>query len=156
VLKVAFEPFPQVYLDVSPAVEASKVRNRSRATVLVRATLDLPIPRQVAGPTSCIVTDLSAGGGRIAAAGDVLLERDQVLRIVLKLPMMDSEFELALQAVIVRLFGATERNHPNVIFYGIRFESLTERDSLILHGFVNSQLALGLNCLWQLLSAPAR
>jgi hypothetical protein len=53
---------------------------------------------------------------------------------------------------VVRLFGASERDHPNVVFYGIRFESLAELESLVLNGFGNSQLALELNGLWQVLS----
>jgi len=146
VLRLAFEPFPHVYVEVPRTVESRKIRNRTRATVLVRATLEPPI----AAP--CIVVDLSAGGGRIATADDLPLERDQTIRIAMKLEMIGSDFELSLQAVIVRVFGATEREHPHVVFYGIRFESLTERDSLILHGFVSSQLALELNYLWQVLS----
>jgi hypothetical protein len=149
ILRVAFEPFPHVYVEVPRTVEARKIRNRTRATVLVRATLELP------AAVPCIVVDLSAGGGRIATAGDVSLERDQPIRITLKLEMLGFQFELTLRAAIVRLFGASDRAHPNVTFYGIRFESLTEREALVLHGFVNSQLALESNFLWQTLSAAA-
>jgi hypothetical protein len=39
-----------------------------------------------------------------------------------------------------------------VAFYGISFESLSELDACVLHGFVNSELALELNSLWQVLS----
>jgi hypothetical protein len=146
ILRVAFEPFPHVYVEVPRIVEARKIRNRTRATVLVRATLELP------AAVPCIVVDLSTGGGRIATADDVSLQRDEPIRIAMKLEMIGSQFDLSLQAVIVRLFGASDRDHPHIVFYGIRFESLTERESLVLHGFVNSQLALELNFLWQMLS----
>ena len=146
VLKVAFKPFPHLHLEVPRAVEKREIRNRTRATVLIGATLELP------ATTPCTVVDLSAGGGRIATANSVLLERDQPIRVAMKLEMIGSQFALALQAVVVRLFGASDRDHPNVVFYGIRFESLTEFESLVLNGFVNTQLALELNGLWQVLS----
>jgi hypothetical protein len=146
VLKVAFKPFPHLHLEVPRAVEKREIRNRTRATVLIGATLEFP------ATTPCTVVDLSAGGGRIATANSVLLERDQPIRVAMKLEMIGSQFALALQAVVVRLFGASDRDHPNVVFYGIRFESLTEFESLVLNGFVNTQLALELNGLWQVLS----
>jgi hypothetical protein len=149
VLRVAFEPFPHVYVEVPQAVEKRKIRNRTRVTVLVGAMLELP----AAAP--CIVVDLSAGGGRIATANSVLLERDQPIRVAMKLELVDRKYDLSLPATVVRLFGVSDRRHPDVTFYGIKFESLTEFDSLILHGFVNSHLALELNCLWQVLSAAS-
>ena len=149
VLRVAFEPFPHVYIEVPRVVEKRKIRNRTRVTVLIGAMLELP----AAAP--CIVVDLSAGGGRIATADSVLLERDQPIRVAMKLELVDRAFDLSLHATVVRLFGVSDRRHPNVTFYGIKFESLSEFDSLILHGFVNSHLALELNCLWQVLSAAS-
>jgi hypothetical protein len=149
VLRVAFEPFPHVYVEVPQAVEERKIRNRTRVTVLVCATLESP------AVAPCILVDLSAGGGRIATADSVLLERDQRIRVAMKLELVGCKYELSLHAIVVRTFGASDRQHPSVTFYGIKFESLTESDSLILHGFVNSQLALELNCLWQVLSVAS-
>ena len=149
VLRVAFEPFPHVHVEVPQTVEKRKIRNRTRVTVLVGATLESP------AIVPCIVVDLSAGGGRIATANGVLLERDQAIRVAMKLELAGCTFELALRASVVRLFGGSDRAHPDVTFYGIKFESLTEFESLVLHGFVNSQLALELNCLWQVLSSTA-
>jgi len=146
VLRVAFEPFPHVHVEVPPAVEKRKIRNRTRATVLVAATLELP----AAAP--CVVVDLSTGGGRIATSNEVLLEQGQAIRIALTLATVGSQFDLSLPAAVVRVFGAGDRDHPNVVFYGIKFESLTEIDALVLHGFVNSQLALEMNLLWQVLT----
>jgi hypothetical protein len=149
VLRVAFEPFPHVHVEVPLAVEKRKIRNRMRVTVLVGATLESP----AAAP--CILVDLSAGGGRIATASGVLLERDQPIRVAMTLELAGSRYELSLPATVVRTFGSSDRQHPQVTFYGIRFESLSEFDSLLLHGFVNGHLALELNCLWQVLSAAS-
>jgi hypothetical protein len=149
VLRVAFEPFPHVHVEVPRSVEKRKIRNRTRVTVLVGAVLESP------AVAPCILVDLSAGGGRIATASSVLLERDQPIRVAMKLELIGSKFELALHAIVVRTFGASDRQHPELTFYGIKFESLTEFESLVLHGFVNAHLALELNCLWQVLSASA-
>src|SRR6266702_8073058 len=82
VLRVAFEPFPHVHVEVPRTVEKRKIRNRTRVTVLVGATLESP----AAAP--CILVDLSAGGGRIATADSVLLERDQRIRVAMKLELV--------------------------------------------------------------------
>jgi len=149
VLRVAFEPFPHVHVEVPLAVEERKIRNRTRVTVLVGATLESP----VAAP--CILVDLSAGGGRIATASSVLLERDQPIRVAMTLGLAGSQYKLSLPAIVVRTFGSSDRQHPQVTFYGIKFEPLGEFESLVLHGFVNAHLALELNCLWQVLAAAS-
>ena len=146
VLKVVFEPFPHLHLEVPRSVEQRKIRNRTRATVLVCAVIEAPTSAQ------CVVVDLSVGGGRIATSDDVVLERDQPIRIALSLEMIGTRFDLSLQAVVARNFGANDPRHPRVGFYGVKFESLSELDACVLHGFVNSELALELNSLWQVLS----
>jgi hypothetical protein len=145
-LKVAFEPFPHVYLEVPRNVEQRKIRNKTRATVLLSAVIETP------ASTQCVVVDLSWGGGRIATSDDVVLDRDQPIKIELALQMMGSQYNLSLRATVARNFGASNPEHPRVAFYGIRFESLSELDACVLNGFVNSALALELNSLWQVLS----
>jgi hypothetical protein len=147
VLKVASEPFPHLYLSTPKGVETRKVRDRTRVTVLVPATLECT------ALLSCLLVDLSAGGGRIATASDsVVLERQQSIRVAFKLELTGRAFELSLKAVVVGVFGATDRQHPDIQFYGIKFLALTEVEALVLQGFVNTHQAQELNCLWQLLS----
>jgi hypothetical protein len=69
--------------------------------------------------------------------------------------MIGSKYNLALRATVARNFGASNAEHPRVAFYGIRFESLSDLDACVLNGFVNSELALELNGLWQVLSMSA-
>jgi hypothetical protein len=146
VLKVVFEPFPHLFLEVPQTVEQRKIRNRTRATVLLSAAIETPTPAQ------CVVVDLSVGGGRIATSDDVVLERDQPIKIAIGLEMIGSRYDLSVRAAVARNFGANNAEHPRVAFYGIRFESLSELDVSALNGFVNSELALELNGLWQVLS----
>jgi hypothetical protein len=147
VLKVVFEPFPQVLIEAPQHVERRTIRSRPRAAVFVPITLEAPQP--MAG----IMVDLSASGGRLALAEGVEFKRGHGLRIALKLELIDSTFELSLNAKVVAVFGASDGRHPRVHFYGIRFEAPTELERLVLHGYVSGQLAMELNSLWQLLSA---
>jgi hypothetical protein len=146
VLKVAFEPFPHLHLEAPKQVETRKVRGRPRASVFVNANLYTP------SAVPCVVVDLSVTGGRIAVPGNVKMERGHAARLHVKLDMIDFHFDLSLRANIVGAFGVSDGRHPEVAFYGVQFDGLTELESLILHGFVNQHLAVELNSLWQVLS----
>jgi hypothetical protein len=149
VLKVAFEPFPHLHMAAPPKLEKRKVRGRNRVTVLLDATL------HTASAAECVVIDLSVGGGRIATPDTVILEPKQAIQIAMQLCVLEKKFDMLLNAVVVGVFGASEKAHPHVLFYGIKFESLSQFESLVLHGFVSSHHALELNCLWHVLSAAA-
>jgi hypothetical protein len=149
VLKVVFEPFPHVYIEAPKHVERRTVRGKPRAAVFVDVALQAPL----AAPA--VIVDLSVSGGRLAVEDGIKLERGQPLRIALKLELIDSQFELSLKGSVIALFGANDGRHPGVLFYGIKFEGLTEVERLVLHSFVSGQLAMELNSLWQILSTAA-
>lgn len=149
VQKVLFEPFPQVLIDAPEHVERRAVRSRPRAAVFVPVELASPHARSV------MMVDLSVSGGRLAVEPDLQLGRGEALRIALTLELIDSRFELSLRAHVVACFGACDGRHPDVRFYGIKFDGTTELDRLVLHGYVSGQLAQEANSLWQLLSAAA-
>jgi hypothetical protein len=149
VQKVAFEPFPHLHLEAPKNVEKRKVRGRPRANVFVHASVDAPLT------SPCVFVDLSVTGGRIAVDEGVKMERGDVVQLSIKLDMIDFHFDLSLKATIVGSFGASDGRHPKVAFYGVQFDSLTELESLILHGFVNQHLADELNGLWQVLSTAS-
>jgi hypothetical protein len=146
VLKVVFDPFPHLFVEVPRTVEQRKIRTRTRATVLLSATIETPAPAQ------CVVVDISVGGGRLAMSDDIVLDQDQPIRVTVGLEMIGSRYDLSLRGTVARNFGASNPEHPRVRFYGIRFEALSELDASVLNGFVNSELALELNSLWQVLS----
>jgi hypothetical protein len=83
------------------------------------------------------------------------MERGDVVQLSIKLDLIDFHFDLSLKATIVGSFGGSDGRHPNVAFYGVQFDSLTELESLILHGYVNQHLADELNGLWQVLSTAS-
>jgi hypothetical protein len=134
-------------LEAPKQVEKRKVRGRPRASVFVVANLDAPTS------VPCVIVDLSATGGRIAVPSGVNVERGYQSRLHVKLDMIDFHFDLTLSATIVGAFGVSDGRHPEVAFYGVQFEGLSELESLILHGFVNQHLATEQNSLWQVLSA---
>jgi len=146
VLKVVFEPFPHVHIEAPQHVERRTVRGRPRAAVFLQASLEQPL----AAPA--VMVDLSISGGRLAVEQGVVLERGQTIRVATKLELIDSQFELSLRGSVIGVFGASDGRHPQVLFYGIKFDSLTEVERLVLHSFVSGQLAMELNSLWQMLS----
>lgn len=147
VLKAVFEPFPQVQIEAPQHVERRTIRSRPRAAVFVPVMIEAPLP--VAG----VMVDLSVSGGRLAVEQGIAFERGHAIRIRIKLELIDSVFELTLKAKVVAVFGASDGRHPRVQFHGIKFETTSQLERLVLHGYVSGQLALELNSLWQLLSA---
>jgi hypothetical protein len=133
-------------MEAPKKVETRKVRGRPRASVFVSAGLTTPTV------VPCVIVDLSVTGGRIAVPSTVKMERGYAARLNVKLDMIDFHYDLSLQANIVGVFGVSDGRHPDVAFYGVQFEALSELESLILHGFVNQHLAVELNSLWQVLS----
>jgi hypothetical protein len=117
--------------------------------VYVEARLESP------SPAAGVIVDLSISGGRLATEADVRLERGQSVRIGMALELIESRFELCLNATVVGEFGPCDGRHPQVVFYGLRFEPLTELESLVLHSYVSGQLALELNSLWHMLSSAS-
>ena len=146
VLKTVFEPFPHLHLEAPKQVEHRKIRGQPRANLFVNAMLD-GVP-----PILCVLLDLSVTGGRVALEKHLRFERGQRLRLHLRIDLVDYHFDLALKCAVVSVLGPTDSRHPDVAFYGVQFEDLSELETLILHGFVNEHLAMELNCLWQLLS----
>jgi hypothetical protein len=149
VLKVLFDPFPHVHIEAPRHVERRIVRGRPRAAVYLGVRLESPLV------APAVIVDLSISGGRLATEAGVRLERGHAVRVAMKLELIESQFELCLNASVVGEFGACDDRHPHVLFYGLRFEPLTELESLVLHSYVSGQLALELNSLWQMLSSAS-
>jgi hypothetical protein len=149
VTRVEFEPFPHVHIETPQHVERRTVRNRPRAAVFCEASIDAPLS------TPAVVVDLSVSGGRLAVEEGARIERGQSLPVGMSFELIDSKFDLSLMANVVRLFGASDGRHPRVHFYGIQFVGASERERLVLHGYVSGQLAMELNSLWQLLSSAS-
>ena len=144
-LRAAFEPVPHLYLQLKKA-DRHQIRSTPRARVAVRAELQGPEKLE------CMICDLSTGGARIALdIAAFALEKGKKARLVASLEVLKSKFALDLPVTVLNSLGPTDSRHPNVTFYGVKFDSLGERESLLLHGYVGEHLLSEFHGLWQLL-----
>lgn len=65
-------------------------------------------------------------------------------------------YEMMLEATLVNTFGPSDSRHPECAFYGLKFATPSERDVLILHGYVGDHLVSELHTLWQMLQMASR
>ena len=145
-LNVAFEPFPHLHLKLQKEVEHRKVRGAPRAKVSLRGELHTP------AVVPCMVADLSTSGARVAVDARGTLKAGQGVRLMMTLEVLQSKFDLALDATAVNAFGPSDARHPQVAFFGLKFSARSETESLVLHGFVSAHLLSEFHSLWQMLS----
>jgi hypothetical protein len=148
--KSAFEPFPHLYLQLKKEVERRQIRGAPRAKVAVRAEL------QTTGKLPCVLCDLSMGGARLAVdIAEFALEKGKQAKLVATLDILKRKFVLEVPITVLNSLGPTDPRHPNVTFYGVRFDTLGERESLVLHGYVGEHLLSEVHGLWQMLTAAS-
>jgi hypothetical protein len=92
------------------------------------------------------------GGARIAAEKKLTLEVGHVVELATTLEVLGRAYELKLQAKVAAVYGAADTRHPSILFYGVSFDSLDERGTLMLHAFVQQQLASEYDGLGQVLA----
>jgi hypothetical protein len=149
ILKVAFDPYPYVHILVPEVIEKRLIRQLPRALVSLQATLATPDVHQVT------VVDLSVGGARVGVDKKVALEVGTVVQLSTTLEVLGRRQELRLPAKVAMVYGVADTRHPGIVFYGLSFESLEERLTLMLHGFVQQQLASEYDGLGQVLALGA-
>ncbi|MEJ0034700.1 MAG: flagellar brake protein [Gammaproteobacteria bacterium] len=150
VLKTAFEPFPHLHLQLKKEVEHRQIRSAPRARVTVRAEL------HATGPLPCVVCDLSTGGARVALdIATFALEKGKSARLAMTVEVLQSKYVLELPVTVLNSMGPTDSRHPNVTFYGLKFDKLSEREGLALHGYVGEHLLREFHSLWQMLMAAS-
>jgi hypothetical protein len=147
ILKVAFEPYPYLHILVPEVIEKRLIRQLPRALVSLQATLATPEIQYVT------IVDLSVGGARIGADRKVALEVGAAVQLHVAIEVLDRREELHLQAKVATVYGVADTRHPGVVFYGLAFDALEERIVLLLHGFVQQQLAREYDGLGQVLAS---
>lgn len=146
ILKLAFEPIPLVYLGLPENVERTIVRQLPRALANLHAVIRTP------DSVEALVVDLSVGGARIAVAGELDIEKGQTLELVMRPRMLARDYMILLDCTVTAVLGHTEAQHPEVYFYGLSFQKVTDSDLLILHAYVQSCLAVESDWLSQALA----
>jgi len=146
ILKVAFDPFPYLHILVPEVIEKRLIRQLPRALVGLQATLMVPDSH------FAIVVDLSVGGARIGIDKKLELNVRQPVQLGISIEVLGKTQELRLQAKVAVVYGVVDTRHPGVAFYGLVFEGLDERLTLMLHGYVQQQLAREYDSLGQVLA----
>jgi hypothetical protein len=149
ILKVAFDPYPYVHILVPEVIEKRLIRELPRALVSLQGTLSTPDVHQVT------VVDLSVGGARVGVDKKAALEVGAGVQLSIALEVLGRRQELHLQAKIATVYGVTDARHPGIAFYGLAFDSLEERLTLMLHGYVQQRLASENDGLGQVLALGA-
>jgi Flagellar protein YcgR len=149
-VKTAFEPYPHAYLKLTKDVEHRRVRGAPRAKVLLKAELSAP------DAMPCFLMDLSTSGARLVIDSGLALPKDAPARLNTTLEVLGTQYTLTLEGSIVNAFGPSDSRHPECAFYGLKFATPSERDGLILHGYVGDHLVSELHILWQMLRMASR
>ena len=104
----------------------------------------------------CVICDLSTGGARIAVdIAEFALEKGKKARLLASVEILQSKYSLELPVTVLNSMGPTDSRHPNVTFYGLKFDATDEREGLILHGYVGEHLLAEFHSLWQMLIAAS-
>jgi len=135
ILKVAFDPYPYLHILVPDVIEKRLIRQLPRALVSLQATLSVPESHYVS------IVDLSVGGARIGAEKKLVLEVGQAVQLATTIEVLGRAHELQLPAKVAVVYGVADTRHPGVIFYGVSFDAQDERGTLMLHAYVQQQLA---------------
>jgi hypothetical protein len=146
ILKVAFEPYPYLHILVPDTIEKRLVRQLPRALVSLQATLEIQGTHYVS------IVDISVGGARIGVEKKLMLEVGQAVQLATTLEVLGRPHELRLQGKVAVCYGVADTRHPGVLFYGLRFDALDERATLMLHAYVQQQLASEYDGLGQVLA----
>jgi hypothetical protein len=146
ILKVAFEPYPYLHIMVPTSIEERLIQKLPRALVSLPATLAVPATHQVT------LLDISVGGARIAVDKGLALAAGQSVQLTMQLDVLGRRQSLLLPGKVAETLGAVDSRHPGVAFYGLSFDALDETVLLMLHGFVQQQLAAEYDGLGQALA----
>ena len=147
ILKLAFEPIPLLYLELSEEVERKIARRLPRALMNVHAMLRRP------DPVEALVLDLSVGGARLAVDRDVPIAVNERVQLNIRPRLLERSFLLTIDCSVTAVPGATDSKHPEIQFIGVEFHDLNEHDLLIVHACVQEQLAHEADWLTQVLTA---
>jgi hypothetical protein len=137
VTKVVFEPEPLLYLRLAEQTQQRSVRTVPRALVNLPAVVRTP------NVETTLVVDLSITGARIAILRDTELPIGHGLEMSLKPKLqlqMDLDVLLNIKCQVVGEPEDASVNFPGVVYRGLKFIDVSERDLIVLHAYVQQNL----------------
>jgi hypothetical protein len=144
--KVSRQPFAHAYVGRPERVEQRQVRGAPRAPVCLDATLG------TGGGISCVIADLSTTGARIAVRASVEFARGDRAILQTTLPLLGRMYVISFACTVASKYDAVDSQHPDIVFYGVRFGGASEVGELAVHGYVHQQLSTGVLALGDLLA----
>ncbi|MGC3981580.1 MAG: PilZ domain-containing protein [Steroidobacteraceae bacterium] len=133
--KVVFEPEPLLYLRLSDTTQRRSVRTVPRALVNLPAVVRTPQVETV------LLVDLSVTGARIAILKDTELAAGHELELSVKPKLqVDLDLLLTLKCTVMGAPEAAHPEYPGIVFRGLKFNDVSERDLLIMHAYVQQSL----------------
>lgn len=134
IAKVVFEPEPLLYLRLADHTYRRAVRTVPRALVNLPAVVRIPQVETV------LLVDCSVTGARIAILKDTQLPTGHELELSVKPGLhLDLDVLLTLQCTVMGNADPAP-GYPDIVFRGLKFNAVAERDLLILHACVQQNL----------------
>jgi hypothetical protein len=137
VTKVVFEPEPLLYLRLAEQTQQRGVRTVPRALVNLPAVVRTPTVETV------LLVDLSITGARIAILKDTELAVGHVLELAIKPKLqlqMDLDVMLNIKCTVMGEPEPASADFPGVVYRGLKFTDVSERDLIVLHAYVQQNL----------------
>jgi hypothetical protein len=145
--KVLLAPEPMVNVSLPQKVEIRQVRVSPRVACCISGTLSVGQDHPVK------IMDIGTGGVRVTLERkhcELKMGMNGTLSFSIRL--LDEEHHFNTPVTVVGLRRDLEKEYPELCFAGMRLDSLSDRERLILHGYVYEQTALGFNALWRVLN----
>ena len=135
IAKVVFDPEPLLYLRLAEQTQRRAVRTVPRALVNLPAVVRTPAVESV------LLVDLSISGARIAILKDIALPVGHELELSVKPTLqLDLDVLLTVKCTVVGEPEPASRDFPDIVFRGLKFNNVTERDLLVMHAYVQQNL----------------
>ncbi|MGE0114661.1 MAG: PilZ domain-containing protein [Steroidobacteraceae bacterium] len=135
ITKVMFEPQPLLYLRLADQTYRRAIRTVPRALVNLPAVVRTPQVETV------LLVDFSVTGARIAILKDTALPVGHALELSVKPKLqLDLDVLLTLKCTVMGEPEPAPADYPDIVFRGLKFNEVSERDLLIMHAYVQQSL----------------
>jgi len=148
VRKVQFEPLPALNISTPKQIELRHVRSSPRVAACVRGVLSIDSGKEL----PMLVTDISATGLRIALERKMCEPKPgQRVTVSFAINMLGRDYSFKVPAIVINRRSELEQRNPELCFVGLKIESQTDLEKLVLHSYVYERMMLEFNPLWRVL-----
>ena len=135
-IKAHTEPYPYAHFACPKMVQARQVRRSYRLSLRLPVT----IQNTEASPVQAALRDLSLNGALLESAAPLGAVGDN-LGFELPISLAEVKSQLKLSATIRNSEEVSQRTDKPLIHSGVEFSPLSNDDSLLLHYFIDHQVA---------------